>query len=242
MTFDTTRAVQGFAKEPHDGGTYRQGKDGQWYSYEDLSVANRRFLQTKFELDKLAAVLSPSANKRIKRKKKEATPATPRRSSARLRVVSPKDQGAHDELVVEDELPERPTKKAKRTTGKSRNYVELTEEDRANMQHLPDWMDQLQDYLTQVDNVSTQNCRSVMRQVKRMAAGVGITYHHWKEGTWFYRGTKIDLSYDLDHLYEQAVEMEHQHGRDLGNGWLLRHPITKLKNFQQYIKEKENMN
>jgi hypothetical protein len=246
MTFETTRVVQGFPNKPQDGGNYRKGKDGQWYSYEDLSVANRQFLQTKFELDKLAAVfINPTANKRMKgkRDKKEVAPATtPRRSSARLRVVSPNEQGvvAHCELVGDDETQqERLKKRVKLTGGKGRNYVELTEEDRANMQNLPDWMDQLQDYLTYVDPVSTQNCRSVMRQVEKMAAGVGITYHRWKEGTWFYRGIKIDLSYDFDKLYDDAVGMENQHGRDLGNGWLMRHPITKLKNFQQYLKEKE---
>jgi hypothetical protein len=241
MTFNSTRAVRGFAKEPRDDGIYRQGKDGQWYSYEDLSVANRQFLQNKFELDKLAAELSPAAkrqnnNNNNKRKKKEViTFTTPSRSSARLRTVSPDTQVKSE--LVEDEAP-RPKKKTKRT-GKGRDFVELTEEDRANMLNLPDWMEQLQHYLTNIDTVSDQNCRSVMRQVKRMAAGVGITYHHWKEGTFFYRGTKIDLSYDFDTLYDQAVAMENKHGRDLGNGWLMRHPITKLKNFQRYLKEKE---
>jgi len=57
-----------------------------------------------------------------------------------------------------------------------------------------------------------------MRQVKKMVAGIGITYHHWKSGVIFGEGKKVSLSDDLETLYNEAVDFEDIHGKDLGNG------------------------
>ena len=64
--------------------------------------------------------------------------------------------------------------------------------------------------------VSRDNARSVMNQVRKMVSGVGITYHHWSKGSYFKQGVKIHLGMNLNSLYDEAVEMEENHGRDLG--------------------------
>ncbi|CAB9528604.1 hypothetical protein (Partial), partial [Seminavis robusta] len=119
----------------------------------------------------------------------------------------------------EDDLPKVSSKKSSKL---SHRAVELTDEDRAKLEHLPNWVNQFQDFLVQVDHISETNCRRAMRQVEKMATGVGITYRHWEKGIWFYRGTQIDPSFDFDKLYDEAVELEREHGKDLGNGWLMR--------------------
>ena len=89
-------------------------------------------------------------------------------------------------------------------------------------------------YLRKEEELSAQNLRSVMRQVEKLVSGVGITYHHWNESVVFAANTKIKLQDDFDALHGQAQDFEDEHGQDLGNGWLLRHPIQKLANFQRY--------
>lgn len=103
------------------------------------------------------------------------------------------------------------------------------------------WLDDFQNFLLQVPHgnshrvVSQQNAKAVLKQVRRMVSGEGITYHHWKNGTYFKKGVKIHLGMNMDVLLEEAVNMENNYGRDLGNGWLMRHPIVKLKCYQLYL-------
>ena len=44
----------------------------------------------------------------------------------------------------------------------------------------------------------------------------------------------ITLGSDFVALFYEAVRYENKYGRDLGNGWLLRHPLTKLSCYQVY--------
>jgi len=70
-------------------------------------------------------------------------------------------------------------------------------------------------------------------------SGDGISYHHWPDGTIFGRNLQIDIrSTNFTHLLDEAIEFEETYGKDLGNGWLLRHPIEKLRLFQEYLLEK----
>lgn len=247
------KAPQGFDTKPTDGETYHRGKDGKWYSYQNLSLANRAFLQKKFELDKIREQLSPPKDtKKSTQRSTSSSPsaavaaAEPSRRSSRLQRVSPHNpKGLNPEVLVEEEkrLEEaataaRASKRRKTGSGRGARSMVVTDEERKKLQdNVPDWLDSLEEYLTDVDAVSESNRRSVLRQVERMAAGIGITYHHWKKDTFFYKGTCIDLSFDFDKLYDEAVAFENEYGRDLGNGWLLRHPIAKLKKFQVYVKE-----
>ena len=73
-----------------------------------------------------------------------------------------------------------------------------------------------------------------MRQVEKLCSGAGVTYHRWPGQIYFCKGERLALSWDMNALYDRAVEYENEYGRDLGNGWLLRHPIKKMKLFQVY--------
>jgi hypothetical protein len=102
------------------------------------------------------------------------------------------------------------------------------------------WMNEMEVWLKEVPHgnsqkvVSVDNARSVMRQVRRLALGEGITYLHWPVGTFFYKDTKVNLSFDFGQMHDEAVRIEDTHGRDKGNGWLLKHPIRKLELYQEY--------
>uniref|UniRef100_A0A7S1BHT7 Uncharacterized protein n=2 Tax=Corethron hystrix TaxID=216773 RepID=A0A7S1BHT7_9STRA len=82
--------------------------------------------------------------------------------------------------------------------------------------------------------VSEANARMVMRQVRLLASGAGVTYHHWPKKVVFCKNRPIDLSENFEALFREAQQYEDQYGRDLGNGWLMRHPIVKLMNYQEY--------
>ena len=42
---------------------------------------------------------------------------------------------------------------------------------------------------------------------------------------------------DFPSLREQAAAHERKYGRDLGNGWAIRHPLAKLELFQQFCRD-----
>ena len=111
-------------------------------------------------------------------------------------------------------------KKYKAQKQRDSSARELSEEDRKKLQNLPGWLEELHEWLLAVDKVSESNSQRVMRQIVKMATGVGITYHHWKTGTWFYRDTTFDLSFDFDELYDEAVDMEDTYGIDLFRKWM----------------------
>ena len=86
----------------------------------------------------------------------------------------------------------------------------------------PLWMEDMELYLKQVEQLSYPNYRNVMRQVGRFMSGTtGITYKHWDDNVAFRAQSPISLSDDMDDLYDEALEFELEHGRDLGNGTLM---------------------
>ena len=88
--------------------------------------------------------------------------------------------------------------------------------------------------------ISQANARTVIRQVKLMVSGAGVGYHHWPSDIFWRKGQPVTLEEDFDVLKEEAIQMENDYGRDLGNGWLLNHPLQKLQNFQNYQYAKQN--
>ena len=107
------------------------------------------------------------------------------------------------------------------------------------MQNLRGFMDvdvvlsKFRDFLRYHDKISESNERRVMPQVRKLLRGEGIGYIHWK-GKMFHKGEKITLMHDIVELMEEANECERNWGKDLGNGWLLNHPLKKLLIFQQF--------
>jgi hypothetical protein len=110
-----------------------------------------------------------------------------------------------------------------------------------------DWISEMYTFLLKVPHgqghskktVSQTNAERVMCKVRQLMSGDGISYHHWPDGTIFGRNLQIDIrSTNFTHLLDEAIEFEETYGKDLGNGWLLRHPIEKLRLFQEYLLEK----
>lgn len=101
-----------------------------------------------------------------------------------------------------------------------------------------DFVGKFEDYLTEVDTLSDQNRRNVVRQITKLAMGEGIRYeskaYGWPEGCYFLKGTKIGPTDDILKLMDIGRECEEEWGKDHGNGWLLSHPLKKLYMFQQY--------
>ena len=136
----------------------------------------------------------------------------PRRVSSRVRKVPPQPSSL-------DALPnEQFTPKRKKIRKKQEVVVGLTDEERSQLREQVDWLEEMEAYLKDEENLSYQNHRSVMRQVEKLVTGQGITYHHWGKETYFGKGTRITLSDNFDSLYEEACDFEDEHGKDLGNG------------------------
>ena len=62
-----------------------------------------------------------------------------------------------------------------------------------------------------------------------------MEYHHWPAGVVFRKGEPVTLQDDLAQIKEDAKDFEAQHGRDLGNGWLLNHPLQKMILFRDHL-------
>lgn len=219
-----------------------QAKDRLWYpTYVGMATANRmvneEHLRSKGLLDAVMALKKPKKTASPKNRRPTViTPPLPlRRSSRRMRQSAPEYKGV--DLFFDEQRP-RPTKKIKRII--MANKEALTDDDYEKLRSVPDWLEDMDEWLRTVPHgngnkiVSRDNASSVMRQVTKLVSGVGVTYHHWSEGTFFKRDKKIHLHTKMEELYNQAVEMEQKHGRDLGNGWLLRHPIRKMELYQEY--------
>jgi hypothetical protein len=230
--------------------TFWCNKDGRWYpSYVELVAANRQAID---EVLRSKGLLDIGLGAFLKKRKKPAkTPSTPTRTrssqvvtppsrrSSRVRRSPPEKYGLELDFL---EPPRRKKPKASpnNKSGPRAKVERITEEDLKALEGVPDWFDDMKEWLLKVPHgngtkvVSGANARSVMNQVRKMVSGIGITYHHWNEGTYFKRGVKIHLGMEMKGLYDEAVEMEDAHGRDLGNGWLLRHPIRKMELYQEY--------
>lgn len=219
-------------------------KDGIVYqSYAEMVEANKTFNEAHLKslnLDKFkpAKVPRKSTARSSPTKTKVLSNAQVRRSN-RVRKAPPENPGLS---LVELEIVERSVRRVKkRKKVASENSMPfLSETERDSLKDLPHWIEDMERYLLEEENLSQQNFRSVMRQVERLASGQGITYGRWKEGTYFMKGEKVNLSANFDKLYDEAVSFEDYEGRDLGNGWLLRHPIKKMQNFQYYTFSKKD--
>ena len=72
-----------------------------------------------------------------------------------------------------------------------------------------------------------------MPQASKLLRGEGVGYLHWGKKM-FHEGHKITLMDDIAALYDEAIDCEARWGKDLGNGWLLKHPLKKLLLFQKF--------
>lgn len=86
--------------------------------------------------------------------------------------------------------------------------------------------------------LSESNFRSVMNRVRDLASGDGISYKNWPASVRFHKDQPFNLSVDFHTMLLEAKSYEKRYGRDLGNGWLLSHPIKKVALFKDYVEAK----
>lgn len=97
------------------------------------------------------------------------------------------------------------------------------------------WVQDLAKWLEEQNKTSAGDGKSIIRQVDKLARGLGIGYpNNWPADVRFLPGQSITLHYDFDHLMNKAKLYEDKYGADKGHGWLLRQPLKKLKLFQAH--------
>lgn len=220
-----------------------KAKDGLYYdNYMAMRDANVRVNEA--HLRSLGLEDFKKKHKKKPKKKSKMSPTTPQkavRRSSRMRSVTPMFPAG-----LPEDFRESPKKKH-RTSPIAGRKLELSDDIRSSLKNLPSWLKDMETFLLTVPHgngykvVSRENARCVMKQVRCMVSGDGISYHHWPEGVFFKKGVHVDLSMDFDTLHDEATEFEALHGRDLGNGWLMRHAIRKMQCYQQYCVEKGNI-
>eukprot|EP00854_Cymbomonas_tetramitiformis_P024269 gene24269-29477_t len=171
------------------------------------------------------------------RKRKQADPESLRRSSRKAGKPVAYTPDALDEVVANAERPKR-----RRCEGSLANAQRITQglsdQQRASLDGAQSWLDDMEEFLLHTPHgrgyktISEDNCRTVMRQVRVLVSGTGITYRHWPDNVIFGENQPVTLSSDFVQLYGEAAQFENKYGEDRGHGWLLRHPITKLLCYQ----------
>ena len=176
-----------------------------------------------------------AARRKLKRKRVDVAEEDVRRS-ARRRGKPARYSGEEIDAIMSAAV--RPSTK-KRKSRKSRSApAELTPAQRRLIETSGAWLDEFETFLLRIPHgrnnkvVSDANARSVMNQARKLVSGQGVGYHHWSADVLFRKDEPVTLASDFCALYADAVHYENTHGRDLGNGWLLRHPIMKLQCFQ----------
>jgi hypothetical protein len=201
-----------------------RSKDGLWYDSPLAMVAANRACNEKvlkdLGLDQASKEKLFGKKRKSVIKRKQTTPAKDIRRSSRLRNVTPDHSGLKDEEEERAVMVSRPRKRAAK---KHSTATPLSKQERQRLENLPDWTQEMETYLLQVEGISVDNCKQVMRQVGKMAAGIGISYHHWGTNV-FAKGRSIGLTEDFPELNDEAVEFENDHGKDLGNGRCTRTP------------------
>lgn len=238
-----------------------QTKDGRTFdNYNDFVQAKRELNKQRLQaLGLNGPLLGGSSSRQQQQLPVQETSASPQQRTMRqtLRRVSPSPaqptpktsqlrrstrvQGiaAPKRVLLEEQSLFVPRKKKQRHAAvgtKPSESLLLTPEQRQQLRWSESsWLDDMQTYLIEQEHLSSQNLRSVMRQVEKLVRGVGVTYQHWPPGVSFGAGQQVTLHEDFEALHAHAVEFEHLYGRDRGNGWLLRHPITKLARYQRHL-------
>jgi hypothetical protein len=131
--------------------------------------------------------------------------------------------------------------------------VRKLQEQTGKIKDVDRFLNKMTEFLIGVNKISADNCRSVMKRVKQLVLGQGITYeskaYGWEHGQyvgktyvynnseldqfngieypdrWFMKGVKCDLLTDYVELLQHAAWCENTWGVDHGNGWLLNHPL-----------------
>eukprot|EP00978_Attheya_sp_CCMP212_P029657 scaffold106045_cov56-Attheya_sp.AAC.1 len=166
------------------------------------------------------ARLHPLVNRPKVVKKKKAAPKSPKTT----------DQ---NKLAAAQPPTGEPPKKKRKVRRKQ--APALTEEERSKLQCIEINVEDVEEYLINEEEMSQANVKSVIRQVRKLQSGEGVTYKPWGSNVVFCPRPLKDLGEDFRHLREEAKAFESEYGQDKGHGWLLKHPLQKLENYQLYF-------
>lgn len=219
--------INAMSEQPNEAHQHL-ARDGFYYAtYQEMRNANVKSNEKRLRelgLDKMKVgrkVRSPTTPMRKPPTSTMTTPPSfesPTRRSNRVRRVTPERPGLEEDPFCELTPPAKRAKTRRNSMASSVSARSLSKKDRKVLENLPDWLNSMEKYLCEEENLSHQNVTSVMRQVVKLSTGVGITYSRWDERIAFAKGSPVDMSADFDLLYVEAVNFEEEHGRDLGNG------------------------
>ena len=83
-----------------------------------------------------------------------------------------------------------------------------------------------------MERLSSSSRSSVLSKVAKLKSGDQIDWKHWKEG--FKAPPIVDISVDLNLMYDRAIDHESRHGRNC-SGDILRKHIKYLHKYQAYL-------
>ena len=193
-------------------------------------AANQAFLET-LGLGGTGQKL-PKKPARAKPKKRKVEEAEKRKSVRLAGGPAPIERLQDDPRSYDDFVESRQRRKRPRVEASP-----LTDEQRDRlgefcMEECYDWLGTTTQYHKAI---SPDNRKTVIRQITKLVTGVGVDYHRWPAGVVFRKGEPVTLQDDLVQIKEDAKEFEAEHGRDLGNGWLLNHPLQKMILFRDHL-------
>tara|TARA_B110000208_G_C11453957_1_gene315700 strand:- start:25 stop:420 length:396 start_codon:yes stop_codon:yes gene_type:complete len=98
------------------------------------------------------------------------------------------------------------------------------------------------------NQINAENLKRTILKLSYLIAGAGIRYPHWgndEDGNdnclSSIHVSSITLQTDTLTLLEDAKMWEAEYGKDLGNGWLMNHPITKLACYQVHLSQEDDV-
>ena len=175
---------------------------------------------------------------------KEYVPESERRRSPRLKGETASPECLTYDLS-DDEGPKRRARGSRRKM--VRVVYDLSDEQRAGLEkftlNLDAFLDGFEAWMEPDGEhpVSEQNRRSVMRQVRKLVSGEGVTYGYWPKGVVFRKDEPVTMQSDISAIIDDARDYEDQYGEDRGHGWLLNHPLRKLLFYQHYLDTKARL-
>jgi len=162
-------------------------KDGLYYDdYTAMRAANKRLLDSRIaqlglheaKQDLRRAVDETKKKQRSAKKKKENVEM---RRSKRVRNVKPDNEGLKNDdpwLAVSGGFfssnPTKPKKKRRVILKNNSDAPIISDKDRQKLLGENNWLGEMRTYLLEVENLSDQNYRSVINQVEKLVAGLGI--------------------------------------------------------------------
>jgi len=143
--------------------------------------------------------------------------------------------------AVTPEPPEKKRKEKSSKTAGSGEATSATPRPRNLNLNFDAWEKDMLDWLLNVPHgknhktCSQDNAQQVIRQARKLLSGQGVPYKNWPEGVAFAKNESITLDgTNFDSLYERAKFFQKKYGEDKGHGWLLLHPIHKMKLYQEH--------